>query len=79
MIFQSPVQAFEDDTEVQPEPAQPTEPIQPIQQEDKSEVLKKEEEEIKKEIDSPRRSITPTATNGLHNGDQKYIYFYIKY
>ncbi|CAH0717934.1 unnamed protein product, partial [Brenthis ino] len=59
-IPSSPVQNFEDDTEVQPEPAQPTEPIQ----EDKPETQKKEEEELRKETDSPRRSVTPNAANG---------------
>ncbi|XP_064075101.1 centrosomal protein of 104 kDa isoform X1 [Vanessa tameamea] len=56
----SPVQTIEDDTEVQLEPAQLIEPVQ----EEKQETQKKEEEELRRDTDSPRRSITPNAANG---------------
>lgn len=62
LISQSPVQTLEDELEVQAKPAEPSEPIQEFKQE----TQKKEEEELRKETDSPRRSITPNAANGKY-------------
>ncbi|XP_041970900.1 centrosomal protein of 104 kDa [Aricia agestis] len=62
IVSTSPVQLQEEIPEVQPQPAQPEE--QQVIIEDKIEVIKKEEEDIRRETDSPRRSITPNAANG---------------
>ncbi|CAG9570655.1 unnamed protein product [Danaus chrysippus] len=66
-ILASPVHILEDETEVPEEPAQPDEPIQ----EDKTEV-QKIEEDLRKETESPRRSITPTASNGNRASELSY-------
>ncbi|XP_023937163.1 centrosomal protein of 104 kDa [Bicyclus anynana] len=60
----SPVQALDDEIEVQAQPAEQTEPIQEFKPEIQHTIQKKEEEELRKETDSPRRSITPNAANG---------------
>ncbi|XP_047520581.1 centrosomal protein of 104 kDa [Pieris napi] len=61
-ISASPIQTLQED--VQPEPPTP----QPTQEQEEKlhqlEKQKKEEEELRKESDSPRRSITPNAANG---------------
>ncbi|CAH2057358.1 unnamed protein product, partial [Iphiclides podalirius] len=54
----SPIKASQEDIQLQLAQTLP-EPV-----EDKVETLKKEEEELRKETDSPRRSITPNASNG---------------
>ncbi|CAG4939723.1 unnamed protein product [Colias eurytheme] len=58
-ISASPVHILQEDPQPEPEVIQIAQ-----EEEEKVDVQKKEEEELRKETDSPRRSITPNAANG---------------